>query len=141
MGSTPTPGMASIRQAYRPRSAAPDMVRGMNTAIMLLAVAGVIAVMLRLLRALFASLRGGVEAFVARDVAETRAQRGDLTGLDDARAAAAIARRRRFLALGTASMWIGLLVVPILTPWPSLLYAAYSLLWLLPRTTRHAPSA
>ena len=141
MGSTPTPGMASIRQAHRPRPAAPDMVRSMNTAIMLLAVAGVIAVMLRLLRALFASLRGGVEAFVARDVAETRAQRGDLTGLDDARAAAAIARRRRFLALGTASMWIGLLVVPMLTAWPSLLYATYSLLWLLPHTTRRAPSA
>jgi hypothetical protein len=113
----------------------------MSTAIMLLALAGVIAVVLRLLRALFASLRGGVAAFVARDVAETRAQRGDLTGLDEARAADAVARRRRFIALGAASMWIGLLVVPVLTPWPSLLYAAYSLLWILPRSTRHSPSA
>jgi hypothetical protein len=113
----------------------------MSTAIMLLAAAGVIAVVLRLLRALFASLRGGVDAFLASDVAETRAQRGDLTGLDDARVAAVIARRRRFVALGTASMWVGLLIVPTLTPWPSLLYATYSLLWLLPRRTRHAPRA
>lgn len=113
----------------------------MGTAIMLLAAAGVIAVMLRLLRALFATLRGGVDAFIARDVAETRAHRGDLTGVDDARAAAGLARRRRLIALGTACMWIGLLVVPALTPWPALLYAAYSLLWLIPRRTRHAPSA
>jgi hypothetical protein len=113
----------------------------MSTAILLLAIAGVIAVMLRLLRALFASLRGGVEAFLARDVAETRAQRGDLTGLNDARAAAAVSRRRRIVALGTASVWIGLLVVPALTPWPTVLYASYSLLWVLPRPTRHAPSA
>lgn len=114
---------------------------GMGTAIMLLAAAGVIAVMLRLLRALFATLRGGVDAFIAHDVAETRGQRGDLTGVDDARAAAALARRRRLLALGAACMWIGLLVAPVLTPWPASLYAAYSLLWLIPRTPRHAPRA
>jgi hypothetical protein len=113
----------------------------MGTAIMLLAAAGVIAVMLRLLRAFFAALRGGVDTFLAHDVADTRAQRGDLTGVDDARGAARLARRRRLLALGTASVWIGLLVVPTLTPWPALLYASYSLLWLIPRTPRHAPRA
>ncbi|HSK19073.1 MAG TPA: hypothetical protein VK912_08030 [Longimicrobiales bacterium] len=113
----------------------------MSTAIMLLAVAGVIAVLLRLLRSLFATLRGGVDVFLAHDVADTRAQRGDLTGVDDAKAAAAVARRRRLFALGTASLWIGLLIVPMLTPWPSLLYATYSLLWLLPRAPRHAPRA
>lgn len=107
---------------------------------MLLAIAGVIAVMLRLLRALFASLRGGVDAFLAGDVADTRAHRGDLTGHSEARSAVQLARRRRMLALGAASLWIGLLVVPMLTPWPSLLYAGYSVLWVLPRGTRHAPS-
>jgi hypothetical protein len=113
----------------------------MSTAIMLLAVAGVIAVLLRLLRALFAALRGGVDSFLARDVADTRAQRGDLTGVDDAQTAAALARRRRLLALGTGSIWIGLLIFPVLTPWPGLLYASYSLLWLIPRAPRHAPRA
>jgi hypothetical protein len=113
----------------------------MSTAIMLLAFAGVIAVMLRLLRALFATLRGGVDAFLARDVADTRAHRGDLTGVDEARAEAALARRRRLLALGTACIWIGLLVFPMLTPWPRFLYASYSVLWLIPRAQRHAPGA
>jgi hypothetical protein len=138
VGSTPTPGMTSIRQERADSSGGADTV-GMNTAIILLAVAGVIAVGLRLVRALFATLRGGVDAFLAHDVADTRAQRGDLTGVDDARAAARVARKRRLLALGTASMWIGLLLVPVLTPWPTLLYAGYSLLWLIPRRPRHAP--
>lgn len=112
---------------------------GMGTAIMLLAAAGVIAVLLRLLRAVFAAMRGGVDAFIAHDVAATRAHRGDLTGGEDARAAAALARRRRLLSFGAACMWTGLLVVPTLTPWPASLYAAYSLLWLIPRPRRHAP--
>jgi hypothetical protein len=111
----------------------------MSTAIMLLALAGAGAVVLRLLRALFAALRGGVDAFVARDIAETRAQRGDLTGLDDARSVALAARRRRLRALGVASVWGGLLVFPTLTPWPAMLYATYSLLWVLPRRIRHVP--
>ncbi|MBR9989380.1 MAG: hypothetical protein KFH98_06460 [Gemmatimonadetes bacterium] len=111
----------------------------MHTAIILLAVAGALAVLLRMLRALFAALRGGVDAFIAHDVAGTRAQRGDLTGVDDARTEAALARRRRLLAVGTASMWIALLVAPTLTPWPTFMYACYSLLWLIPRKPRHAP--
>ena len=115
-------------------------MKGVSTAILLLAAAGVIAVVLRLLRALFASLHGGVEAFLAKDVADTRARRGDLTGLDDARLAADVARRRRLLALGAASLWLGLLLVPTLTPWPAPLSAVYSLLWLIPRAARHAPS-
>ena len=113
----------------------------MSTGIMLLAIAGVIAVVLRLVRALFVALRGGVDSFLARDVAQTRAQRGDLTGIDDARAAGRNARRRRMLALGAASVWIGLLVFPTLTPWPRVLYACYALLWLIPRQPRHAPRA
>ncbi|HEX2166178.1 MAG TPA: hypothetical protein VHG09_02965 [Longimicrobiales bacterium] len=113
----------------------------MSTAILLLAIAGAIAVMLRLLRAAFAALRGGVDAFIARDVAETRAHRGDLTGLDDARAAAALARRRRWLSLGHAFLWAGLLIIPTLTPWPQALYACYALLWLVPRGPRPAPGA
>lgn len=105
----------------------------MNTAITLLGVAGVLAVVLRLARALFLALRGGVDAFIARDLADNRAQRGDVTGLGDAHMAVQQARRRRLAALGASSIWVGLLIVPTLTPWPRLLYAAYSLLWLLPR--------
>jgi hypothetical protein len=105
----------------------------MRTAVLLLAALGFAAAALRMVRSLFFTLHGGVDAFLARDLADTRAQRGDLTGVADARDAHATARRRRMLALGAASFWAGLLLVPPLTPWPELLYASYSLLWLLPR--------
>jgi hypothetical protein len=109
----------------------------MRTAVILLAVLGVAAVLLRLVRAALWALRGGVDAFLAGDVAETRAQRGDLTGLADAEAEREVARRRRMIAAGSLFLWGGLLIVPPLTPWPAMLYASYSLLWLLP----HHPSS
>jgi hypothetical protein len=125
-------GCQPLRRAY---------VQRMNTAITLLGAAGIIAVLLRLARALFFAVRGGVDAFIAQDVAATRAHRGDITGLDDAQAAARVARRARVRALGATSMWAGLLIVPTLTPWPRLLYAGYSLLWLLPRQRPPASTA
>jgi hypothetical protein len=105
----------------------------------LLAIAGVAAVLIRVLGAAFRALRGGVDAFIARDLADTRAQRGDLTGLADAAEARGRARRRRVAALSAAAFWAGLLIVPPLTPWPRLVYAVYALLWLVPRrpTTPH----
>jgi hypothetical protein len=108
----------------------------MSTAVFLLAVAGFAAVALRAGLALFGALRGGVDAFLARDLAEVRARRGDLTGLEEAAGARSVARRRRLLALSIFTMWVGLLVVPSLTPWPLFLYASYSLLWLVPRRSR-----
>jgi hypothetical protein len=105
----------------------------------LLAVAGVAAVVIRAIGAAFRALRGGVDAFLARDVADNRAQRGDLTGLADAAEYRSAARQRRMVALGAVAFWAGLLFVPPLTPWPRFLYAVYALLWLVPRrpTTPH----
>jgi hypothetical protein len=135
VGSTPTPGIPPSIDSAGCRRTLWHYVEAMSTALTLLGVAGVAAVLLRLVRALFLALRGGVDAFLARDVADTRAQRGDITGLDEAHGAARDARRRRLAALGVASLWAGLLIVPVLTPWPRMLYATYSLLWLLPRPT------
>lgn len=111
----------------------------MNIAVFLLAIAGFAAAALRALLALLAVLRSGVDAFLARDLAQTRGQRGDLTGLADARELQGAARRRRALAVGVLAMWVGLLVVPPLTPWPAMLYATYSLLWLVPRRPVRIP--
>jgi hypothetical protein len=110
----------------------------MDTAILLLAIAGFCAVALHLLRALLRVLTRGADAVLARELANTRAQRGDLTGLEEANLARGEARRRRYRALGVFSLWGGLLLVPQITPWPRLLYATYSLLWLLPRRTGRA---
>jgi hypothetical protein len=104
----------------------------METAVLILAVAGFVAVAARVLRALLGVLTVGADVLIAREVAATRANRGDLTGLEEAKLARGEARRRRYVALGVLSIWAGLLMVPALTPWPNFLYAAYSLLWLLP---------
>jgi hypothetical protein len=105
----------------------------MRTAVVILAVLGIAAAVVRMVRAALWALHGGIDAFLARDTAAVRARRGDLTGLADAETQRQLARRRRIRALGAASFWAGLLLVPPLTPWPTALYASYSLLWLLPR--------
>jgi hypothetical protein len=105
----------------------------MRIAVFLLAAAGIAAVLLRAFGAVFAMLRGGVESFLAHDLAEIRARRGDLTGLEEAEALRVAARRHRLRAASVFGLWIGLLLVPLLTPWPQGLFAAYALLWLLPR--------
>jgi hypothetical protein len=105
----------------------------MRLAVLLLSVVGFAAVALRAASALLNVFRGGVESFLARDLAGIRARRGDLTGLQEAAELRGVARRHRMVALGAFSMWVVLLVVPPLTPWPELLYATYSLLWLAPR--------
>jgi hypothetical protein len=113
----------------------------MDTAVLILAVAGFAAVAVRMVGALVRVLTRGADALIARDVAAARAQRGDLTGLAEANLVRGAARRRRYVALGVLSIWAGLLLVPALTPWPTLLYAAYSLLWLLPpRRERALPT-
>jgi hypothetical protein len=111
----------------------------MRLVIYLFGIAGFAAVTLRAAFALLNGLRGGVESLLARDLTEIRARRGDLTGVQEANELQGAARRHRLLALGAFSMWTGLLVVPPLTPWPGMLYAAYSVLWLVPRR-RGAPT-
>ncbi len=101
--------------------------------VRLLAVLGVLAVLARAVRAALSLLRGGVDMFLARDLHEVRAQRGDLTGMQDAAALRQTGRKRRTIAAAAVSLWVGLLIIPIFTPWPAFLYAAFTIFWLLPR--------
>lgn len=108
----------------------------MQIVIVLLAVLGFLAVAGRLLRALLLALGTGVESFLAREVTEVNARRGDLTALQEAEARHAIARRARFGAIARVGLWTALLAVPPFTQWTALLYACYSPLWLLTRFRR-----
>jgi len=105
----------------------------MHTLLLLLAISGGAAVLARLGRNLFQLAHGGVDALFASNLVKTRAERGDITGLQDAHSVRAGAVRRRQLALAALAFWVGLLLLPPLTPWPALIYAAYSVLWLFPR--------
>jgi hypothetical protein len=104
----------------------------MEAALVILAVLGFVAALLRLLRAAFGALRHGVDEYVAREAAEARARRGDLTGMAEAQTLNRGARRARIRALAFAAFWLVLLVAPPFTPWARELYAACSLLWLFP---------
>jgi hypothetical protein len=104
----------------------------MHTLLLILGIIGFTAVLTRGARTVFHLLHGGVESVVAGEVASARARRGDVTGLQDALDRKGAARRRRRAAVGGISLWGGMLLLPPLTPWPATLYAAYSVLWLLP---------
>jgi hypothetical protein len=105
----------------------------MSILLLVLAVLGFVAVARRAALALLGLLGRGVDRFLAGEVAEVRARRGDLTGLTDARNEEKSARRAQVAAVAIFSFWTILLVVPTLTPWPRPIYATYSVLWLLPR--------
>jgi hypothetical protein len=102
--------------------------------VRLLAVIGVLAVLVRAGRALLSLLRGGVDMFLARDLHEVLAQRGDLTGMQEAVTMRRTGRQRRTAAAARLSFWVGLLIVPNFTPWPAQLCAAYTVFWLFPRS-------
>ncbi len=100
----------------------------------ILALFGFVAALLRLTRAAVSVLRRGAEAFFAREVAETRARRGDITGMEKAQGAVMHARRERRRSLGLLVLWAALVILPpVLLPSPAPVYAAYNVLWLLPR--------
>ncbi|HEX7051998.1 MAG TPA: hypothetical protein VF188_17450 [Longimicrobiales bacterium] len=105
----------------------------MQAALDFFAILGIAAVAWRIVRAVFRAARQGVDAFLAGEVAKTRERRGDVTGMDDAEAHAARARRARWRALGAVVFWSAVLALPALLPTEAApIYAAYALLWLLP---------
>ena len=105
----------------------------MDVVVLILAVAGIAAVLRHILSASSMLLRRGLDAYLAGQIAGVRANRGDLTGLSDAEGARAEARRLRRRALFRMALLIALLAVPPLTPWPESMYASYTLLWFVPR--------
>lgn len=105
----------------------------MRFVLLILSIAGIAAILRHMLTASSKLLRRGLDAYLAGQIADVRANRGDLTGLSDAEGARAAARRQRRGALFLVAVWVALLVVPPLTPWPSLLYASYTILWFVPR--------
>jgi hypothetical protein len=105
----------------------------MDGILTLLAILGVLAVLVRLGRSLLRVLGRGAEALVASGLATQHARRGDLTSLAEARELESRARRRRLRAVGSTAVWIGVLTLPQVTPWSRAVYAALSVLWLIPR--------
>lgn len=106
------------------------------------ATGGIAAVLWRLLRTALRALGLSADAFLAGELVEARANRGDLTGLAEARARADSVRRARVRALLGAGAWLAVAVVPaLLLPHPAAFYAGCSILWFLPGLSRHPASS
>lgn len=101
---------------------------------------GIAALIWRLAGTSFRLLRRGVDAYLASETADTRAQRGDLTGMQEAVQVKRLARRRRAAALTWLAVWVALLILPASLHWTGWIYAACALLWLLPGAWTRARS-
>ena len=103
----------------------------MRELLVLLSIAGVLAVLLRLFRALLRALGRSAEHVAAGQALDARAQRGDLTGMAEASEWRKAAGRRRLRALTSAGVWLALLVLPAYTVWTRVIYACYAALWVV----------
>lgn len=98
-----------------------------------LAIAGAVALVVRLFRSV---LRLGVtaaEASLAAGSVEASARRGDLTALSEGQTRTRALRRARWREFGWVGGYAALLVVPPVAGVAPLAYAASALLWVLPR--------
>lgn len=107
----------------------------MRVGLVILGVVGFAAVAWRTLWALVRLLQRGADSLIAGGTVETRAHRGDITGMQEAASVRAQTARIRTRAAAFVLLWLVLLIAPTLTAAPELLYALYSPLWLL-RNTR-----
>jgi len=105
----------------------------MQFPLLVLAVLGFLAVARQAGRAALRLLTRGVEVYLATEVGQTHARRGDITAWKTAEVTRRSARRGRFGALAVFTLCVGMLAAPPFTPWTAALYAAYSPLWLLNR--------
>ena len=98
-----------------------------------LAVLGGIALVVRLGRSLVRLGLTAAEIGAASGLAEVSARRGDITGLAERASHGEELRRNRRRDIAFVLFWLALLVIPPLAGWTRIVYAAASVLWLLPR--------
>ncbi len=108
----------------------------MRELLILLSILGVLAVALRLARALLRTIGRSAEGVAAGQAVDARAQRGDQTGMAEATAWRRAAARRRWRALTLSGLWGALLVGPAYTSWTRVIDAAYALLWVVDLVAR-----
>jgi hypothetical protein len=110
----------------------------LQTLVLMLAIAGVGAILRSLARTVLRLGIGAAEESAATGMAEVNARRGDLTGLAERREAARSARRYRRLDVLQSLAWLLWLVVPPFAGLAPQAYAFAAPLWLIaaPRIRR-----
>lgn len=104
----------------------------LSIVLLLLAVLGFVAVLLRLGRELVRVALNAAESTAASGAAEISERRGDITGLMERRAVADTLRRDRRRALAQVGVLALLLVIPPFASLAREVYAACALLWFVP---------
>ena len=113
----------------------------MAPVVLLLAAAGVLALLLRLGGALLVLGLNAAESTAASGLAEVSERRGDVTGFLERRRTADTLRGARRRAALTLLVLLLLLAVPPVVGVAREAYAACALLWLLPRRRIRLPRA
>lgn len=106
--------------------------------IALLALLGVLALVFRFLKAAGGVVLGAAAMAAASGSAEAGARRGDLTAMNEARAAERSARAYRFRSMAAAGAFLLWLLAPLAIGSAAELYAIAAPLWLLPRSPRRS---
>lgn len=104
----------------------------MTFLLAVIALPGIAAVLLRWSRAAFVTARHIIERFVAGQIADTRAKRGDISGMSEAEAIRQQSRAAAQRALWHLLFWSALLVFPLFLPIAWIVYVLYGLLWFVP---------
>jgi hypothetical protein len=105
----------------------------LSIVLLLLALLGVAALVVRLGRAGLRLGLNAAEATAASGLAEVSQRRGDITGFMEGRASGEALRRARRRNLAAVLAYGLLLVVPLFTEAAREAYAVAALVWLLPR--------
>lgn len=103
----------------------------METLVVVLAIAGVGAILRALARTVLRLGIGAAEETAAASMAEASARRGDLTGLAERQRAARMARRHRRTDVLLSIAWLAWLVVPPFAEIAAQAYAFAAPLWLV----------
>jgi hypothetical protein len=109
----------------------------MTIVLILLAIPGVLAVLVRLFIALARASKFTAERYVARQIKQQRAERGDLSGLSEAEKIRTTAARQQTRFVAESLGWVMLLALPLMFPFALFLYPLYSVFWLLPNPYLH----
>src|SRR5512141_951272 len=104
----------------------------MTFLLAVIALPGIAAVLLRWSRAVFVTARHTIERFIAGQIADTRAQRGDISGMSEAESIRQQSRSAAVRSLVEVLGWSAALVLPVFLPGTILIYMLYGLLWFAP---------
>lgn len=117
VGSTPTVGTNH------------KQFKNVTFLLALIALPGIAAVLIRWSRSVFVTARHTIEWFVAGQIADQRAQRGDISGMSEAVTIRTRSRGALLSGVLRVLLYSAAIVIPMFLPGTFLIYTLYGFLW------------